>query len=76
MTEAEALRTVTSNAARTLGVGDDLGTVEAGKLADLVFVDGDPLADITQLIDVGAVMKGGHYITREDLLTAFPEPSA
>ncbi|GAB3360534.1 amidohydrolase family protein [Modestobacter lapidis] len=73
MTEAEALRTATSIAAETMGVAADLGTVEPGKLADLVFIDGDPLADIDQLVNVGATMKGGQHTTQEEILAAFPE---
>lgn len=52
----------TSAAARLCGVGDELGTIEPGKRADLVVVDGDPLADITVLSDptnVVLVLKDG-----------------
>jgi imidazolonepropionase-like amidohydrolase len=54
----------TSSAAEAMGQGDELGRVEAGMLADLVVVDGDPLADIRCLEDAGsirAVMKGGVF---------------
>lgn len=71
MTAAEALRTVTSVAAETMGVGADLGSIEEGKMADLVFIDGDPLKDIDALTKVDSVMKGGELITRADLLGAF-----
>jgi len=46
-------------AADLLGWSDKLGTVEAGKWADLVAVTGDPLKDITELERVKFVMKGG-----------------
>jgi imidazolonepropionase-like amidohydrolase len=59
MTPMQAIRTATSGAAELLGWGDRLGTIEAGKLADLVAVAGDPLADITRLDHVGFVMKEG-----------------
>ena len=45
-TGVEALRVATINSARAVGVEDELGSIEAGKKADLVIVDGDPLADI------------------------------
>jgi imidazolonepropionase-like amidohydrolase len=52
--------------AEILGRSDRIGTVEPGKLADLVAVPGDPLADITALERVGFVMKGG-TVQRDDL---------
>jgi imidazolonepropionase-like amidohydrolase len=60
------LRAVTINAAELLGWQDRIGTVEAGKLADLVAVGGDPLSDVTELERVRFVMKGGD-IVRDDL---------
>jgi imidazolonepropionase-like amidohydrolase len=48
------------------GRADDLGTVTAGKLADLLVVDGDPVADINLLRNPGAllaVLLGGHPVT-------------
>jgi imidazolonepropionase-like amidohydrolase len=54
-----ALRTATSVDAALLGVDDKLGTLEAGKLADVIAVPGDPAADITAIEKVFFVMKDG-----------------
>jgi imidazolonepropionase-like amidohydrolase len=59
MTPMQAIQTATRNAAELLGVGDQIGTVEAGKLADIVAVPGNPLNDITALERVSFVMKDG-----------------
>jgi imidazolonepropionase-like amidohydrolase len=59
MTPIQAIRTATTNAAKLLGRDKDIGTVAQGKLADLVAVDGDPLADPAALTRVKWVMKGG-----------------
>ena len=59
MTPAQAIRSATVNAAELLGVKDSLGSVEAGKLADIVAVPGDPLADVAVMENVDFVMKGG-----------------
>jgi len=59
MTPLAAVKSATVEGARVLGQSADLGTVEAGKLADLVAVPGDPLADIRQMTRVSFVMKGG-----------------
>ncbi|HXC90023.1 MAG TPA: amidohydrolase family protein [Stellaceae bacterium] len=62
MAPLEALRAATGWAAECIGRGDDLGTVENGKLADLVVVTGDPLADVTLLQDparIALVLKDG-----------------
>ena len=64
MTGIQTLRTATTNAARLLGREKDVGTVANGKLADLVAVDGDPLADPNVLTKVQWVMKGGMVTTR------------
>jgi imidazolonepropionase-like amidohydrolase len=60
-----ALVAATSRNAEILGWSDRIGTVEAGKLADLVAVPGDPLADITVVERVSFVMKGG-VVYRDD----------
>ncbi len=59
MTEMEAIVTATVNAADHLQMGDQIGTLEAGKLADIIAVDGDPLINISELRDVDFVMQGG-----------------
>ncbi len=59
MTPMQAIRTATSTAGEMLGWGDRLGTIEAGKIADIVAVAGDPLKDITELENVRFVMKDG-----------------
>ena len=61
-----ALVSATRVNAEILGWSDRIGTVEKGKLADIVAVPGDPLADITAVERVGFVMKGG-TIHRDDL---------
>jgi imidazolonepropionase-like amidohydrolase len=59
MTPMQAIRTATATAAELLGWSDKMGTVEAGKWADMVAVSGDPLKDITELQRVKFVMKSG-----------------
>jgi imidazolonepropionase-like amidohydrolase len=59
MSPMEAIQTATSRAAEVLGWSDKLGTVEAGKWADIVAVSGDPLKDIAELQRVRFVMKAG-----------------
>src|SRR5512134_470776 len=53
---------MTRNAAIAVGRGDDLGTLEAGKLADIVILSGDPLRDEGALLDVDVVVKGGRVV--------------
>jgi imidazolonepropionase-like amidohydrolase len=59
MTPAQAIRAATATGAELLGMQDSLGTVEAGKLADIVAVSGDPLRDVSVMERVEFVMKGG-----------------
>jgi imidazolonepropionase-like amidohydrolase len=59
MTPAQAVRSATVTASELLGVQDSLGTIEPGKLADIVAVPGDPLADVSAMEKVDFVMKGG-----------------
>jgi len=65
MTPMQSIRTGTAVAAELLGWGDKVGTIEAGKWADLVAVSGDPLKDITELQKVKFVMKGGEVFKNE-----------
>jgi imidazolonepropionase-like amidohydrolase len=62
LTPLEAIRAATTSAAELLGWEDRVGAVEAGKFADLIAVEGDPLADITALKSVKFVMKGGAVV--------------
>jgi imidazolonepropionase-like amidohydrolase len=59
MTPMQAIQTATTTAARLLGQDDRLGSVAAGRFADLIAVRNDPLQDITELQRVVFVMKGG-----------------
>jgi imidazolonepropionase-like amidohydrolase len=63
----EALRAVTVENAAALGAAGDLGTIAPGKLADLVMVDGNPLANIRDLRRVTRVMKDGAVHTQASL---------
>ncbi len=62
MSPAQVIQAGTSNAAEHLGRGDDLGTLEAGKLADLIIVEGDPLESISVLRTPWVVMKDGQVV--------------
>jgi len=70
-TPVEALRTVTSSAAKLIGVDRDLGTLAPGKLADLIIVDGNPLKDIRDAYRVNRVMKGGRMYTQQQIAAGF-----
>jgi imidazolonepropionase-like amidohydrolase len=59
MTPAQAIRAATANAADLIGRSRDVGTVEAGKFADLIGVNADPLSDVRALEHVDFVMKSG-----------------
>ena len=62
LSNMEVLRAATANGAELLEVGRDLGTVEKGKLADLLIVDGDPLVDLSVLRTPWAVVKEGRLV--------------
>jgi imidazolonepropionase-like amidohydrolase len=64
MTPAQALKSATSVAAELLDMQGSVGTLEVGKLADIVAVPGDPLADVTALEKVDFVMKGGVVVKK------------
>ena len=67
LSPAEAIAAATSEATAFLGLTDELGTVKAGKRADLVLLDSDPLADITNTRRIAAVIVGGVFLNRTDL---------
>jgi imidazolonepropionase-like amidohydrolase len=65
MTPATAIQAATTNAADLLGVAELVGSIEPGKSADIIAVQGDPLADVTVLKKVGFVMREGRTYKQE-----------
>ena len=61
------LRIATQQAAEALGAEDDLGTLEPGKLADIVLIDKNPLEDIRNTQSIWRVMKGGWVFDPDEL---------
>lgn len=66
MSEQEAIASATTVAAEHIELGDVIGSLEEGKYADLIGVDGSPLDDIEELLDVDFVMKGGVIYKNEE----------
>ncbi len=62
LTPQEALRTATINPAILIGMEDELGSVETGKLADLLLLEADPLVDIANMRRIAAVIVDGRFI--------------
>jgi imidazolonepropionase-like amidohydrolase len=62
MSPSAAIQAATTNAADLLGLGDEAGSIEPGKSADLIAVEGDPLADVTVLKRVPFVMARGRVV--------------
>jgi Tol biopolymer transport system component len=73
LTPHEALRTVTLTPAEGLGVEQDLGSLEVGKLADLLVLDKNPLEDIQHTLSIRYVMKNGELYDGETMATIWPE---
>ena len=66
MTNLEALRAATIDGARYLGLDGDLGSIEQGKLADLVVLDRNPLENIRNSESIGMVMLNGRLMDAPD----------
>ena len=66
-TPLQSLQTATINPAEYFGIEKDAGTIEAGKLADAVLLDANPLEDIRNTQKIFAVVASGHLYTRSDL---------
>ncbi|MYE11659.1 MAG: amidohydrolase family protein [Gammaproteobacteria bacterium] len=73
LTPSEALRAATRHGAEMIGVSQDVGTVTAGKLADLVILDADPLADIRNSDNIAYVVKNGEVFDGDTLDKVWPE---
>jgi imidazolonepropionase-like amidohydrolase len=67
LTPIQALQTATLNPAQFLGMGEKYGTVEKGRIADLVLLDENPLTDIRNTSKIAGVMVEGKYHSREEL---------
>ncbi len=61
------MRTATLNPAIFLGIQDSIGTIEEGKIADIVLLDANPLEDISNTQKINSVVVNGKLITRNDL---------
>ena len=67
LTPLDALRSATSGPAEFFGMREQLGTIEAGKRAELVLLDADPLADIHNTQRINTVITGGRIYRRASL---------
>ena len=74
LTPAQVLAAVTAGGARVMGREGDLGAVAPGKLADLLILDRDPLADVANLEAIHRVIKGGRVLTPDELARAAAAP--
>jgi imidazolonepropionase-like amidohydrolase len=76
LTPLEALQTATINPAKFFGKEKELGTIEKGKLADLVLLDANPLEDIGNTQRINAVIVNGRYLPQETLRKLLVEVEA
>jgi imidazolonepropionase-like amidohydrolase len=73
LTPLQALQAATRNPARFLGREKDLGTIETGKLADLVLLGADPLADIRNTTHIEGVVADGRFYDRVSIESLLAE---
>jgi len=74
MSNLQALRAATLNGAEAMGLAEDLGSIEPGKLADLVVLDKDPLENIQNTTAIRFVMKNGELFDGSTLDETWPQP--
>lgn len=70
-TELEALQAATVNAAKSINL-DDIGTIQEGKIADLVILNKNPLENIKHTQDIAFIVKGGKEYNQEEILSSIP----
>jgi imidazolonepropionase-like amidohydrolase len=76
LTPAEALQSATRIPAEFMGMGANLGTVEKGKLADLVLLEANPLSDIKNTRKLAAVVIDGKWFSQAELQTMLDKLAA
>ncbi len=76
MTPLQALRTATITAAEILGWPEQFGSIEVGKQADIVAIDGNPLADITAVYNIHTVVQAGRVHPIEELKNELRQAAA
>ena len=74
LTPEQAIRSAGVNAASALGAGLQLGRIAVGSLADLVIVDGDPLTDVDDALNVVGVVRNGRFFSTIGLIDRISEP--
>ena len=74
LTPLQVLRSATVNGAKAMGMERDLGAIEPGRLADLVIVNADPMADVDNLSKIDRVVKGGAVFREDELRQSVSEP--
>jgi len=66
LTNYDAIKSGTSEAARALGINNEVGTIEKGKIADLIIVDGNPLEDLEALKRIVMILKDGDIVFQDN----------
>ena len=67
LTPLQAIQAASRDAARAMGVANEVGTIEVGKTADLVLLDADPLDNISNTMKIEAVVLRGRLFSKEEL---------
>ncbi len=73
MTPAEVLRAATIDGARIIGIDQDLGSIESGKLADMVILNANPLENIRHSVDIDSIVQNGRLYDGDTLDQRWPD---